>query len=55
MREALIAAREALQSTRGFIANGVDLGFIRMPDADCPDPAHETPGKFAAAPKGEKE
>ena len=49
MRAALIAAREALQSARGFIANGVDLGFIRMPDADCPDPAHETPGKIAAA------
>lgn len=26
-----------------FITNGIALGFIRMPDADCPDPAHDTP------------
>lgn len=26
-----------------FITNGVKHGFIRMPDATTPDPAHETP------------
>jgi len=34
---------EALRRAREFIANGIALGFIRMPDADTPDPAHETP------------
>lgn len=33
---------EALRAAREFIANGIDLGFIRMPDADTPDPAHKT-------------
>lgn len=38
----LDAALLTLQAVRQFIINGVDLGFIRMPDADTPDPAHET-------------
>lgn len=33
----------ALEKANAFIANGVALGFIRMPDVDTPDPAHETP------------
>jgi Lar family restriction alleviation protein len=33
---------EALQIARLFIRNGIELGFIRMPDADTPDPAHDT-------------
>lgn len=33
---------EALKAARQFIANGVELGFIRMPDAGTPDPAHDT-------------
>ena len=32
----------ALKEARMFIRNGIDLGFIRMPDADTPDPAHDT-------------
>lgn len=32
----------ALKAARQFIVNGVELGFIRMPDADTPDPAHDT-------------
>lgn len=45
-RDALSAVverqREALQAARRFIVNGVALGFIRLPDADTPDPAHNT-------------
>lgn len=37
------AAARALHAAKHFIANGVALGFIRMPDADCPDPAKLTP------------
>lgn len=33
---------EALEQARLFIRNGVELGYIRMPDADTPDPAHDT-------------
>lgn len=40
---------EALKRADGFIRNGIALGFIRMPDADTPDPAHETPGVILAA------
>ena len=35
--------REVLERAGSFIHNGIELGFIRMPDCDCPDPAHETP------------
>lgn len=38
MREAL----EAAQHARQFIVNGVEFGYIRMPDADTPDTAHDT-------------
>jgi hypothetical protein len=38
----LEVARGALEKAERFIANGVDLGFIRMPDAGTPDPAHAT-------------
>lgn len=34
--------REALDAARTFIRNGAALGFIRMPDADTPDSAHNT-------------
>jgi hypothetical protein len=34
--------REALEAARMFIVNGVELGYIRMPDKDTPDPAHDT-------------
>ncbi|MBD9417620.1 hypothetical protein IB259_00100 [Achromobacter sp. ACM04] len=42
-------ALTALQAARQFISNGIELGFIRMPDADVPDPAHRTPGLIDAA------
>lgn len=45
---------EALRAARQFIANGIELGFIRMPDADTPDPAHDTlPAIEAAIAKAE--
>ena len=39
----------ALRAAKQFIANGVELGYIRMPDSDCPDPAHEVPNLIDAA------
>jgi hypothetical protein len=41
--------RAALKRAEQFIVNGVELGVIRMPDADCPDPAHETLPAIRAA------
>jgi hypothetical protein len=32
----------ALKAAHQFIVNGTALGFIRMPDAETPDPAHDT-------------
>ena len=40
---ALKLAKEALSAASSFIANGIELGYIRMPDDDVPDPAHRTP------------
>lgn len=42
LAERLEEAEKALEKAAQFITNGVELGFIRMPDADTPDPAHET-------------
>lgn len=39
----------ALEKAEQFIANGVELGFIRMPDASTPDPAHDTLPAIRAA------
>jgi hypothetical protein len=41
--------RAALIRARGFIQNGIALGYIRMPDHDTPDTAHEVPGIIDAA------
>lgn len=49
LRAAVEQAREALKAADYFITNGVELGFIRMPDLDTPDPAHRTPGLVRAA------
>jgi hypothetical protein len=38
--ETIQQALQALYRAKEFITNGVALGFIRMPDADTPDPAH---------------
>lgn len=35
-------AVEALEAARQFITNGIEFGYIRMPDADTPDSAHDT-------------
>lgn len=40
---------EALRLAEEFIANGIELGFIRMPDADTPDPAHKALPTIRAA------
>lgn len=40
---------QALQQADQFITNGIELGFIRLPDADCPDPARATPDAIKAA------
>jgi hypothetical protein len=37
-----VDALPALQAARQFIINGVGFGYIRMPDADTPDSAHDT-------------
>ncbi|GAB1837355.1 hypothetical protein MyNCGM121_41350 [Achromobacter xylosoxidans] len=39
----------ALESAQRFIRNGIEFGYIRMPDADTPDPAHRTPSMIDAA------
>jgi hypothetical protein len=40
---------EALRLAHQFITNGIELGYIRMPDPDFPDPAHQTPSIVRAA------
>jgi hypothetical protein len=40
---------EALEHARLFIVNGIDLGYIKMPDVDTPDPAHDTLPMIEAA------
>lgn len=44
----------ALLEADQFITNGIELGYIRMPDADVPDAAHHIPGNIRAALTGEK-
>ena len=39
----------ALRCADQFITNGIELGYIRMPDPDCPDTAKDTPGIVRAA------
>lgn len=40
---------EACEHAREFIENGVALGYIRMPDPDCPDKAHKALPTILAA------
>ena len=45
-----MAERDALlRLARQLVVNGVDLGYIQMPDADTPDPAHDLVPKIDAA------
>lgn len=39
----------ALQQADQFISNGIEFGFIRMPDRDCPDPAKLVPEAIKCA------
>lgn len=49
-RDAEIALlRAAMEKADEFITNGIELGFIRMPDESTPDSAHETPKLIRAA------
>ena len=43
------ALEAALRCADQFITNGIELGYIRMPDAGTPDSAHKTPGIIRAA------
>ena len=36
------AVRKALSAAEQFIVNGVELGYIRLPDPQTPDSAHNT-------------
>ena len=49
LEAALKVARDALDHARLFIRNGIDLGYIRMPDDDCPDPAKSVPKEIFEA------
>lgn len=42
LRKSAPALLEALEKTKQFIENGIELGYIRMPDDDTPDSAHQT-------------
>lgn len=54
--ERKLAERDALlRLARQFVVNGVDLGYIQMPDADTPDPAHDLVPKIDAALSGSAE
>ncbi|MEW7854741.1 hypothetical protein AB2M95_02430 [Pseudomonas chlororaphis] len=37
-----------LRLARQFVVNGIDLGYIQMPDTDTPDPAHDLVPKIDA-------
>lgn len=43
IRDAAPEMLKALKAAQMFIRNGRELGFIRMPDPETPDPAHLTP------------
>lgn len=43
------AMYEALEEVHDFIRFGIELGYIRMPDADLTDAAHDVPEKVRAA------
>lgn len=38
----IVEVRKALTAAEQFIVNGVELGYIRMPDPETPDSAHQT-------------
>ena len=42
LRDAAPDMYEALKASRQFIRNGIEYGYILMPDRDTPDSAHDT-------------
>ena len=40
---------DVLEAAKQFIQNGIQYGYINMPDKDCGDSALETPAKIEAA------
>jgi hypothetical protein len=40
---------EACERALQFITNGIEFGYITMPDKETPDPAHECPDVLRAA------
>lgn len=40
--DTITAIKKALEAAEQFIVNGVELGYIRMPDPEVPDSAHQT-------------
>ena len=40
---------DVLEVAQQFILNGIQYGYINMPDKDCGDSAIETPAKIEAA------
>lgn len=49
LSKAAPALLEALRAAEQFISNGIELGFIRLPDPTTPDSAHYTLPKIRAA------
>ena len=49
VRKALKDALEALRAAEQFIDNGIEFGYIQMPDPDTPDRAHQVPGMVTIA------
>lgn len=41
--------KAALESARRFIRNGIEFGYVHMPEAETPDPAHNTLPMIEAA------
>lgn len=58
LRELNAQLLAALKTSRQFIENGIEYGYIQMPDADTPDTAHQTlpliEAAILAATKGEQ-
>ena len=49
MHEVAPALLEACEVALSFISNGIELGYITMPDLDTPDSAHATPDVLRSA------
>ena len=45
----VMVEREVLEGVKQFIQNGIELGYIKMPDQRTPDPAHDVLPSVIAA------